>query len=55
MAPATARASTVAQEVVGNPSAMVAAMVGMQVALVDTRAAVTEGATAKLSWPSGEL
>jgi hypothetical protein len=55
MAPATARASTVPQEVVGNPSAMVAAMVGMQVALVDIRAAITEVATAKLSWPSGEL
>jgi hypothetical protein len=51
MAPATARASTVPQEVVGNPSAMV----GMQVALVDIRAAITEVATAKLSWPSGEL
>jgi hypothetical protein len=55
MAPATARASTVPQEVVGNPSAMAAGMVGMQVALVDIRAAVTEVATAKLFWPSGEL
>jgi hypothetical protein len=55
MAPATARASTVAQEVVDNLSAMAAAVVGMQVALVDIRAAVTEVATAKLSWPSSEL
>ena len=55
MAPATARASTVAQEVVDNLSAMAAAVVGMQVAPVDIREAVTEVATAKLSWPSGEL
>jgi hypothetical protein len=45
----------VAQEVVDNLSAMAAAVVGMQVAPVDIRAAVTEVATAKLSWPSGEL
>jgi hypothetical protein len=55
MAPATARASTVPQEVVGNLSAMAAAVVGMRVALVDIPEAVTEVATAKLSWPSGEL
>ena len=48
MAPATARASTVAQEVVDNLSAMAAAVVGMQAAPVDIRAAVTEVATAKL-------
>lgn len=52
MAPATVRASTIPQRVVGIPSPVVGAPVGIRAALVDMQEVVMEGvATIKLSWP----
>lgn len=54
MAPATVRASTIPQRVVGIPSPVVGAPVGIRAALVDMQEVVMEGvATTKTLLASG--